>query len=310
MSTPLETLTLALWNTHVYYPLSNFSAWLDVVERQLQQAQQAGAKLLILPEYMAEQWLNFAPAGLAEAEEIPWLAKQAPTALEGLASLVNRYKVGLLAGTMPVSLEHVPALTTPPYVNRAHLFLPDGRVLTQDKLCLTPTERQPEAWYLSAGNQLNIFEWHGLRIAMLICLDVELPVLSARLAAHNVDLVLVPSMTHTHAGHARVFGCARARAIELCCAVAVVGCVGEAAPPREQERPNISAAAVFVPSEIQQGVFYETPVATQANGAGQLHIVSHIPMAQIRNIRQGGKAEVWPGHWQGEHVRIVEHSSR
>lgn len=309
MSMPLETLTLALWNTHVYYPLRNFSAWLDEVERQLQHAQQAGAKLLILPEYMAEQWLSFAPQGLSEADEIPWLAKQTPLALEGLASLVNRYKVALLAGTMPISLEYVPALTTPPYVNRAHLFLPDGRVLSQDKLCLTPFERQPKGWYLSAGNQLNIFTWHGVRIAILICLDVELPVLSARLAAHDVDLVLVPSMTHTHAGHARVFGCARARAIELCCAVAVVGCVGKAEPPREHVRPNVSAAAVFVPSEIQQGIFYQTPVATQANGTGQLHIVPQLPLAHIRALRQTGQAEVWPGHWQGSHVHIVEQDS-
>ena len=35
--------------------------------------------------------------------------------------------------------------------NRAWLLLPDGRRIAQDKLCLTPVERNPAGWNLTTG---------------------------------------------------------------------------------------------------------------------------------------------------------------
>jgi predicted amidohydrolase len=127
------------------------------------------------------------------------------------------------------------------FLNRAHLFLPDGREIIQDKLCLTPAERDPAAWFLETGTEVTVVEWEGLRFATLICLDIELPALAARLAPLDLDLILVPSMTSKLSGFHRVFGCARARAIELMTTVCAVGAIG--VPERLTRRESNTSAA-------------------------------------------------------------------
>ena len=191
----LERPTLALWATNLARPIDGIAAWAEAIDAKLAEAAAAGADLLVMPEYAAEQWLTFAPEGLGPTEEIPWLADQAPAALAAIAPLPARHGPALLAGSLPVRIERPRVAGAPPYRNRAHLLLPDGRCIVQDKLCLTPAERDPEAWHLDSGDRLELVTWRGLRLAILVCLDVELPALSARLAPLAPDLLLVPSMT-------------------------------------------------------------------------------------------------------------------
>jgi predicted amidohydrolase len=301
-----ENLSVALWATHLGIPLAGLDEWLSLVAANMQRAAEAGAHVLVMPEYAAEHWLAFAPRGLALHDEIDWLASHAEQALAGLGALPARYGIGLLAGTMPVPVAEGRD-GGPPVVNRAHLLLPDGRVIEQDKLCLTPVEKNPEGWHLSSGDRICIVHWRGLRVATLVCLDIELPALSARLAAHDVDIVLVPSMTETLAGYNRVFSCARARATELLAAVAAVGCVGAVAmgAPR---RPCVSGAAVYLPSDMgigPDGVAVSVPPIDSCDDAGPLVVAPELPIARLRELRRGA-AEVWPGAWRDTHVDIVE----
>ncbi|HSS65705.1 MAG TPA: nitrilase-related carbon-nitrogen hydrolase, partial [Gammaproteobacteria bacterium] len=228
MADPEATLDLALWATNIAVPVNGIDAWAANVDAQMAAAAGAGARLLVMPEYAAEQWLSFAPRGLGVREEIPWMAGQSAAALEALRPLPARHGMALLAGTMPVAREKSPD-NGPLHVNRAHLMLPDGRVFGQDKLCLTPSEKNPHGWNLATGDRVSVVQWDGLRVATLVCLDIELPGLAARLAPFEPDLVLVPSMTETVAGYNRVFSCARARATELFCVVCAVGVIGAAA---------------------------------------------------------------------------------
>ena len=78
---------------------------------------------------------------------------------------------------------------------------------------------------------MNIIPWEGLRVAIVVCLDVELTSLWARLAKLDLDLVLVPAKTDMLSGYCRVFGCAKTRAIELQTIVCAVGAVGNPARP-------------------------------------------------------------------------------
>jgi predicted amidohydrolase len=89
-------------------------------------------------------------------------------------------------------------------------------MLYQDKLHLTPWESA-----FSPGDTLHLWHFAGLRIAVIICLDIEIPELSARLRDEEVDLILCPSATETVLGVERVDRCASARAVELGCHVAV-----------------------------------------------------------------------------------------
>jgi predicted amidohydrolase len=290
--------TLALWALNLARPWAGPEAFVAAVEAKLGEAAARGADLLLLPEHVAEAWLTFAPPALPEAAEVAWMAATAAAVLPELGRAARRAGVGLLAGTAPA------ASGAARWRNRATLFLPDGRTVVQDKLVLTPDERDPGAWMLEPGDRLTLVTWRGWRLAILVCLDVEQPALAARLQAADLDLVLVPSDTASAAGHARVFGCARARAVELFCAVAAVG--GSGTIPRPPARPNVSGAAVYVPCEPtlgSHGVLADTGPLEPDDGAGPLVVVGDVPLGAIRALRRSG-AEVWPGAWDAGDVRI------
>lgn len=285
----VETLTLALWATNMGREVASRDAFLALAGRVLDRARAADAELVVWPEHLGELWLQWAPAGLPETEEIPWIAEEAQAIVPALLALARTRGLALLAGTFP---ERVGA----GYRNRAFLGFPDGSLHLQDKLTLTPDERDPAAWMFEPGDTLGLVAWRGLRIAVLICLDVEQPGLAARLAAEPPDLVLVPTDTGRISGYHRVTACARARAVELYAAVAVAGGVGTVPVP--PDRPNVSGAGLYLPCEVAfggTGVWAETGPLAATSGDGPLLVARDIPLGALRRHRAHG-AEVWPGY--------------
>ncbi len=312
MTTP--PLTLALWAINLEIPLKSLADWAGQVRTRIESAKNAGADLLIMPEYISEQWMSFAPSGICPDEEIPWMVTQSAEAIERVRDLASSYDIALLAGTFPVAVDikddmsDLPVNDNVGYYNRAHLFLPDGTYITQDKLSLTPNEQDPNAWCLTPGNRLKIFTWRGIRMAILTCLDIEMPALSSLIADQNVDLILVPSMTSKLAGYNRVFGCAKARAIELQAAVAAVGPIGAASFLGGKRQNQTSAAAVYLPCEESLGhvgIATEISPSDATVGLGPLIIAKDLPLEEIRNLRNGS-AEVWPGGWTADHIVVEE----
>lgn len=299
-----DRFRIALWATNIGRPVNGIDGWAAGVEAHLAEAAAAGADILVMPEYAAEQWLSFAPPGLAPSQEIPWMAEQSGQALKAIRDLPARYGMALLAGTMPVPAEA--AGTNPPWLNRAWLLLPDGRCIAQDKLCLTPAEKDPENWNLSTGTRLRLVSWKGVRIAVVICLDVELPALAAQLAPSRPDIILVPSQTGRLAGYHRVFSCAKARAVELQAAVAVCGTIGAAAYG-EDRSGTVSGCSLFLPCEERLGSHgraAEIPPIADHDGPGPL-LLADVPLAALDALR-GGDAEVWPGAWDASGITIEE----
>ncbi|WGF86198.1 nitrilase-related carbon-nitrogen hydrolase [Marinivivus vitaminiproducens] len=287
---------LALWAANMAVPLAGPDDVLALLDERLREAREGGAALLVLPEYISEHWLAYAPAGMNAAEEGRWMAAEGARLAPRFAALAAEHDMGLMAGTWPVEA------ADRRLHNTAFLWLPDGREIRQAKLCLTPDER--DGWRVSPADHVTIVEWRGIRLAVLICLDIELPALSARLADEAIDLILVPSMTERLAGWARVFTCAKARAVELMSAVGVVGCIGSVEPGNA--RPNVSGAAIYVPCEEalgMTGVLAEIAPTEAVEGPGPLLVVPALPIGTIRALR-AGRAEVWPGRWEADHVSI------
>ena len=138
-------------------------------------------------------------------------------------------------------------------------------------------------------------------MAVLICLDVEMPAVATKLQSAALDLLIVPSMTAQISGYHRVFDCAKARAIELMSAVAAVGCIGEA--PQNQGG-NCSAASLFLPCEMHlggTGRAAELAPQSSAEGPGPM-LVASVPLAALRRVRR--HAEAWPGPFDATEVRI------
>lgn len=298
-----DALNIALWATNLGVPVSGLEDWAAHLDRQMMSAKADGAAIFVMPEYVSEQWLAFKPDGLAPNREMAWMADLATQAVEQAASLAAKHDMLLVAGSMPWHCEGGGQS------NRAVVLTPEGGRYFQDKLSLTPGEQDPMAWKLSPGAQVQIIKWRGLRFAVLICLDIEMPALSCLIAPQSVDLVIVPSMTEQPSGYNRVFGCARARAVELMTAVAVVGTTGRAINTTQNET-NYSGAAVYVPCEPELG--YDGVFANQTPGwgdgeSGPLLVARDVPIGVIRKLR-AGDAEVWPGGRTASHVKIVEHA--
>lgn len=287
--------TIALWATNMARPVGSIEDWLNLVEGKLAEARDRHAAMLVMPEFSSAQWLHYKPAGLKASEEVAWMAAEGARALPALADLARRYGTALLAGTLPV------ADGKGGFFNRAALFFEDGRAVWQDKLCLTPSEKNPEAWNLVPGTVFRVISWRGLKLGILICLDSELPALSAAIADRQIDILLVPSMTAKPSGYHRVFGCAKARAVELQAIIAAVGSVGPV-----NGDTNFSGAAVFVPCEEALGFdgrFAEIAPADSHDGDGPMLVAADLPVDTVRKLRAGG-AEVWPGAWRADRLTI------
>ena len=198
-----------------------------------------GADLVLLPEFT---WL-----GLQPLVEPPTLERVAEVfwgeVLLALKSLLIRPGKAVVLGTVPFWDVERQELR-----NRAPILVED-RVLHQDKLHLTPWESE-----FSPGTELRIWEFAGLRFAVVICLDIEIPEISTRLRGAGVDVILVPSATETILGVERVDRCASARAVELGCIVGVCHLTGKAETDLIDE--NLGRTAVYLPS---QAAFRDEP---------------------------------------------------
>lgn len=292
-------LGLALWSANVAWPLVDLPDWLRLVDARMAEAAGAGLDLLMLPEYACSAWLAFAPESVGPREELAWLADRAEEALPRLAEMARRRGLAILAGTMP-------ARAAGGIRNRAHLLTPEGGQHRHDKLCLMPDERQPEDWWLEPGASVRLFEWRGWRVAILVCLDSELPALAARLQGLDLDLLLVPSATAGMGGFHRVLHCCQARAVELFAVVANVGTVGTRQRAGRVER-NTGGAAVCLPCEAAlggDGRLAGLPPLSEEDGPGRLLLIPGLPLGQVRALRRGGRAEAWPGSWSAAHLRI------
>jgi len=305
----METITVALWATNLEIAAVNLASWIAAIDTRMAEAKAGGAELLVMPEFACSQWLGFAPPDLSIDQQIPWLAALTPVALDALRPLPSRHGIALLAGTMPFAEQSNQASKTSRHFNRAFLLLPDGRVLTQDKLCLTPSEQNPAAWFLTPGASLNVMLWNGLRIAIVICLDVEFTSLFARLGNLDLDLVVIPAKTDLLSGYYRVFGCAKARAIELQTVVCVVGAIGSTLAQPSVDTV-MGGAAAFLPCEHvlgSTGIAAALEPHTAASGLSPLLYAYNLPVGYCRKIRHGAaEAEVWPSAWTADHVTVVD----
>jgi len=292
-----DEISISLWAYNLGYKISSIQEWLEIVDQGAMQAIANKSDLLVLPEYISEHWLTFMSDNIPLSGEIEWMAGQALVAFPQVQKIADKYNLSILAGSVPAS-DGIGGFN-----NRAYLYRPGGtEPIIQNKLCLTPNEKNPDGWCLTPGNDIQIIDFDGVKIAIVICLDIELPALSAYLAKHaaELDMILVPSMTERLSGYSRVFGCAKARAVELQIVVCAVGVIG--ATPLTPPRPNVSGASVYIPCEEllgNTGILHAIDPRGDDTGYGPILHATDIPIAKIRNIREN-LAEVWPGAWTSE----------
>ncbi|WP_240099701.1 carbon-nitrogen hydrolase family protein [Thermomonas flagellata] len=187
---------------------ADFSAFAARIEALLAQAKAQGARLAVLPEYLALELAAVFPSPVHADLHASLAALQA---LRGdwialFASLARRLGLHVVAGSF--LLETAPGR----YRNRSDLFTADGAHLWQDKLQLTGFERQ--ARVIEPGDALHVMALDGVRVGIAVCYDSEFPLPVRAQREAGMQLLLVPSCTDTDAGATRVrVGCL-ARALE------------------------------------------------------------------------------------------------
>ncbi len=303
----MEHLSLDLWASNLEVRPPDLVSWLARLEQRLAASAARGSHMLVLPEYACAQWLSFAPTDLPPAGQLGWLGEVGSSALESMGALSAHYGVCLLPGTIPQLMGEWDG--GPMYANRAWLLTPQGHRFHQDKLSLTPLEEQSAGGVTVRGDRVNVMTWGGLRIAIAICLDVEYTALWARLGTLDLDLVLVPAKTDMISGFHRVFGCARARAIELQTAVCAVGAVGEPLGHPVTDT-GVGGATAFLPCDTSvrmDGVFAAMLPQPPSKLTDSVLVVQNLPVGQCRRIRNGAaEAEVCPAGWAADHLLIED----
>ncbi|MBK5011055.1 carbon-nitrogen hydrolase family protein [Pseudomonas sp. S60] len=261
------------------------------------EAVDAGARLLLLPEYAglvlsgqlsARQRGDLGTSIAAMGPLIePWKAL--------CAGIAKRWNVYLQPGTLPVLDDD--GL----YRNRAWLFGPQGCLGYQDKLMMTRFER--EQWGIAAGQGLQVFDTELGRLGILVCYDNEFPLLARRLAEQGADLILAPSCTDTEAGYHRVRIGAQARALENQIAVLQSPTVGRA-PWSPALDENIGRAGLFVPPDHGMPGDGVMALSEGLDPVGSQWLVCDLDLEEVRRVRREGQVFTWRD-WPEQFERML-----
>jgi predicted amidohydrolase/GNAT superfamily N-acetyltransferase len=177
---------------------------------------------------------------LKEAEAIRKLAGFTEEIRDQFASLAISYNVNIITGSMPY-------LDDTGLYNVGYFCGRDGRIEMYEKIHCTPDEVQ--SWGLQGGNKIKVIDTDCGKIGILICYDVEFPELPRILAEQGMQILFVPFLTDTQNGYARVRNCARSRAIENECYVAIAGSVGNL-PKVHNMDIQFAQSGVFTPCDF------------------------------------------------------------
>jgi predicted amidohydrolase len=262
------------------YPLDAFDrliAHREKLSRWVTEAATSGAQLLVFPEYGAMEYASAAgaPAAADLQTSLQAGADARPEMDNAHAELARRHQVHILAASGP-------RRDNDRFVNTARLFTPDGTVGSQDKLMMTPFERN---WGISSGECLRVFETALGRIGVAICYDSEFPLLVRAQAEAGADLILVPSCTEFLSGYYRVRTAALARALENGCATVISPTVGDAAWSPAVDR-NTGAAGIFVPADHG---FSATGVINEGTVDEPGWIYADIDLDKLSAVRKSGE---------------------
>jgi predicted amidohydrolase len=277
--------------------LESWNAYEDKLTRWVSEAAEAGAELLVFPEYGAMELSTLAGSDAAADLErsAHAVSDRVPEANALHARLAAEHGVHILAASAPV---FDPALGPRP-VNRAHFFAPSGASGHQDKQIMTRFER--EEWSIAPGGPLTLFDTALGKIGVLICYDAEYPLFARALVEAGAEILLVPSCTEKRRGYWRVRIGAMARALEQQCVAVMSSTVGDAAWSYAVDT-NSGAGGVFGPPDTG---FPEDGVLAVGELDRPGWTCAEVDPAAIAHVRADGVV-LNMTHWQEQPPRIGE----
>lgn len=212
---------------------------------------------------------------LPEAKAIRELAQFAEPLRNRFIELAVAYNVNIITGSMPV-VEDTKLL------NVSYLCRRDG---THDQFRkLHPTPSEVEAWGMTGGDEIRVFDTDCGKIGILICYDVEFPEVCRILADQGMRILFVPFLTDTQNGYMRVRHCAQARAIENECYVVIAGAVGNL-PNVNNMDIQYAQSAIFTPSDFS---FPTNTVKTEATPNTEMVLIADVDYDLLKELHSRG----------------------
>lgn len=270
------------------YPIEALSSrqhFEDKLKKWVAEAAKAQADVLVFPEYGAMEFASAVDRSGGLDRAIGAVSEAVKEIDDIHRKLAMQYGVTIVGGSF---LERRSGRTA----NVAHVFGPSGRMARYEKWMPTPWER--EVAKVDGGRQLCLVDTGKAKIGILICYDVEFPLLSRALAEAGAQIIVAPSNTETEWGYWRVRTGAIARALENQLYTVHAPTVGQA--PEVVACPvNIGAAGIFAPSD--KG-FPSGGVLALGNMNCTQWVHAELNLDLISEVRNSGGVQTYRHWWE------------
>lgn len=213
---------------------------------------------------------------LYKADAVRKLAEHTEEIRDRFLKLAVSYNVNIITGSMPYLSEDGQLY------NIGYLCRRNGTYEQYTKVHITPDERK--SWGLQGGDSVKVIQTDCGPVGVLICYDVEFPELSRLLAEQGMNILFVPFLTDTQNGYSRVRYCARARAIENECYVAIAGSVGNL-PKVENMDIQFAQSVVFTPCDFS---FPANGIKAEATPNTEMILVADVDVDLLRELHTYG----------------------
>lgn len=284
-------MKVVAWNWQVQR-LWSFDKFLHKLGSVLNTSAKIKADLVVLPELFVLECLSFSPAK-SDRETPAHLAGLFAPIVDCLKRHSAHHGFTIVGGSLFLHSESG-------FQNVCPVVFPNRSAHLVVKNRLTTYER--EAWQLSPGRRLSVFQHRGEAFGVAICYDSEFPEAGRALAEAGAKLICVPAFTETAAGFHRVRGSCHARALENQVFVAHASLVGSLR--REPVPSTYGSSAILAPSHDPfppKGVLHESPTNRSGVAGANLNFEGLEACRNSGDVRNWNDREPkdWPVEWVG-----------
>ncbi len=212
---------------------------------------------------------------LPEADAIRELAEFTVPIRDKFRELAIAYNANIITGSMPFLREGA-------LVNVGFLCRRDGTIEMYEKLHITPNEAS--YWGMVGGHRLQAYDTDFGKVGILIGYDIEFPELARLLANEGIQILFVPFHTNTQNEFHGVQQCAKARAIENECYVAIAGSVGNL-PKVYNMDIQVATSALYTPADFS---FPVSGTIAEANPNTEMTVIADVDLDLLKELHAYG----------------------
>ncbi len=264
-------LGLAQWQMRNY---KTFEELIEQVEFFVDAVSGYQADFILFPEFFNAP-LMAAYNHMEVAEAVRSLATFTEPLKQQFIEMAVSYNINIITGSMPVVERNR-------LYNVGFLCRRDGTYERYVKIHPTPDE--VKQYGMVGGKAVQAFDTDCGKVGILICYDVEFPELGRVLADQGMDILFVPFLTDTQNGYSRVRYCARARAIENECYVAIAGCVGNL-PKVHNMDIQFGQSVVFTPCDF---AFPTNGIKAEATPNTEMILIADVDVDDLKELHEFG----------------------